>query len=74
MSVRQEEAAPQAPQAPQALSPKSESHARNWRGFGWGFVVKLLLMAVVNAFGIMAAISAVRAESWLIRRCRSCCW
>jgi len=63
MSVPKEDVAAK---APQTLSPKSESHARNWRGIGWGFVVKLLLMAVVNAFGIMAAISAVRAESWLI--------
>ena len=23
-----------------------ESHARGWRGLGWGFVVKLVLMAL----------------------------
>jgi len=67
MSVPQEKAAAPAPQTSSpSLTPRGESHARNWRGIGWGFVVKLLLMAVVNAFGIMAAISAVRAESWLI--------
>ncbi|MCR2812230.1 ABC transporter permease subunit [Microbacterium sp. zg.Y1090] len=67
MSVPQEKAAAPAPQlSSPSLTPRGESHARNWRGIGWGFVVKLLLMAVVNAFGIMAAISAVRAESWLV--------
>lgn len=45
---------------------KLESHARAWNGFGWGFVVKLVIMALVNALGVMAIISAFRAESWLI--------
>ena len=44
----------------------SESHARRWRGRGWGFIVKLVLMALVNAFGVMTAISAWRAESWIV--------
>ncbi|MDE0545835.1 ABC transporter permease subunit [Microbacterium sp. C7(2022)] len=43
-----------------------ESHARRWSGRGWGFIVKLILMALVNAFGIMVILSAWRAESWLI--------
>ncbi|MDN3496018.1 ABC transporter permease subunit [Planococcus sp. APC 4015] len=53
---------------PPTDSPKStkESHARNWRGLGWGFVVKLVLMALVNAFGIMAILSAFQAEAWII--------
>ncbi len=42
------------------------SHSRRWHGPGWGFLVKLGLMAVVNAFGIALIISAYRAESWLI--------
>lgn len=44
----------------------SESHARRWRGPGWGFLVKLALMALVNAFGVMTAIAAWRAESWIV--------
>ncbi|HWR84608.1 MAG TPA: ABC transporter permease subunit [Rhodoglobus sp.] len=35
-------------------------------GFSWGFVVKLALMAIVNALGITVILSAYRAESWLI--------
>ena len=42
------------------------SHARSWNGSIWGFVVKLLLMAVINAVGIMAILSAYSAESWYI--------
>lgn len=45
---------------------RRESHARRWRGPGWGFLVKLALMALVNAFGILTAISAWRAESWIV--------
>ncbi len=41
-------------------------HARRWRGLGWGFLVKLALMALVNALGVAAIVSALRAESWLI--------
>jgi len=50
---------------PTALSQR-ESHARGWRGLGWGFVAKLALMAIVNAFGVMAIFSAFAAESWVI--------
>ncbi|MDL5350812.1 ABC transporter permease subunit [Microbacterium sp. zg-YB36] len=63
MSITQEAVASPAPQVPR---PTPESHARNWRGVGWGFIVKLLLMAVVNAFGIMAALGAFTAQSWLL--------
>ena len=45
---------------------RRDSHARRWRGLGWGFLVKLALMALVNAFGILTAISAWRAESWIV--------
>lgn len=44
----------------------TESHARAWRGRGLGFVVKLVLIALVNAFGITVILSAWRAESWII--------
>ncbi|GMA33136.1 hypothetical protein [Litorihabitans aurantiacus] len=43
-----------------------ESHARAWKGPGWGFLVKLLLMMVVNALGVAAILTAYRAESWVI--------
>jgi len=43
-----------------------DSHARGWRGLGWGFIVKLLLMGVVNALGITVILAAVRTESWII--------
>lgn len=58
----------QAPPAPveRAPAPRNESHARRWRGLGAGFIVKLVLMALVNAFGLMTAVSAWRAESWLV--------
>lgn len=46
--------------------PPRESHARAWRGTGWGFVVKLILMGLINAGGVMAILSAFAAESWLI--------
>ncbi|MDO5676122.1 MAG: ABC transporter permease subunit [Propionibacteriaceae bacterium] len=51
---------------PAATTPRPESHARNWRGTGLGFVVKLLLMGVVNAFGISVILSAWSAQSWVI--------
>src|SRR5690554_3028217 len=47
------------------ISP-ADSHARGWRGRGLGFLVKLALMALVNALGLAAIISAIGAESWLI--------
>ncbi|MBO9567718.1 MAG: ABC transporter permease subunit [Cellulomonas iranensis] len=43
-----------------------ESAARDWRGPGWGFLVKLLLMMVVNAVGGAAVLSAYHARSWVI--------
>ena len=43
-----------------------ESHATSWRGLGWGFLVKLALMALVNALGLSVIISAIGAESWII--------
>lgn len=58
------DAPPTPPKA--AEKPPRESHARRWRGPGWGFLAKLALMALVNAFGVMALISAFRAESWVI--------
>ncbi|MGX9347520.1 ABC transporter permease subunit [Microbacterium sp. KNMS] len=45
---------------------RGESHARGWRGLGWGFVVKLVLMGIVNALGIAVALSAWQAESWIV--------
>jgi arabinogalactan oligomer/maltooligosaccharide transport system permease protein len=57
--------APTTPQAP-AEAPPRESHARRWRGPGWGFLAKLALMALVNAFGVMTLLSAFRVESWVV--------
>lgn len=48
------------------MSKAQESHARGWRGLGWGFIAKLLLMALVNAFGLTVILAAVRTESWII--------
>lgn len=54
-------------QAPTPVVTSSrESHARRFRGLGAGFLIKLALMALVNAFGIMTAISAWSAESWIV--------
>ncbi len=44
----------------------TESHARDWRGPGWGFLAKLVLMMVVNAAGVLAAVSAYRVEAWVV--------
>lgn len=55
------------PQTTTAGAPRpSEPHGRRWRGPGWGFLAKLALMALVNAFGVMTLLSAFRAESWLV--------
>lgn len=51
--------------APPLRTP-SEPHGRRWNGLGWGFLVKLLLMAIVNAFGLAGIFTAVQAESWII--------
>jgi len=58
------EAAPPSPTDPQP--PLSEPHGRRWNGLGWGFLVKLAIMAVINAFGVMGIIAAFQAEAWLI--------
>jgi len=57
--------APTIPEAP-AQAPPRESHARRWRGPGGGFLAKLALMALVNAFGVMTLLSAFRVESWVV--------
>lgn len=49
--------------APPATPPR-EAHARAWHGRGWGFVVKLALMAAVNALGVMILWSAAVAGAW----------
>lgn len=41
-----------------------ESHARRWSGLGWGFVAKLLMMALVNALGLSIILSAWNVEAW----------
>jgi arabinogalactan oligomer/maltooligosaccharide transport system permease protein len=33
---------------------------------GWGFIVKLVLMALINAFGLLVIYSAFRVENWFI--------
>jgi arabinogalactan oligomer/maltooligosaccharide transport system permease protein len=58
--------APPTQKPAERLIPSRESHARGIRGLGWGFLIKLVLMALINAFGIMAAISAWSAESWVV--------
>lgn len=49
-----------------AKGPVRESHARRFTGLGGGFLIKLALMALVNAFGIMTVISAWSAQSWIV--------
>ncbi len=44
----------------------SEPHGRRWNGVGWGFLVKLVVMAVINAFGLMGIFAAFQAQAWLI--------
>ena len=36
------------------------------RGFGWGFIVKLALLALVNAVGITVILAAWRTEAWVV--------
>jgi len=43
-----------------------ESHARSWRGLGWGFIAKLVAMAIVNALGITIILAAYSVEAWVI--------
>ncbi|GAB2704122.1 arabinogalactan oligomer/maltooligosaccharide transport system permease protein [Microbacterium marinum] len=52
--------------ADESTAPPPESHARRWSGPGWGFLVKLALMAVVNAVGLLGIIAAFQAQSWLV--------
>ncbi len=66
MSVQQDQEQIAPPGGDRPARSAGESHARGWRGVGWGFVVKLVLMALINAFGIAAILSALRAESWVI--------
>src|SRR5690349_15607823 len=49
--------------APAAKPPRT-SLARSWSGLGWGFLGKLALMMLVNAFGLAAIFSAINAEAW----------
>lgn len=46
--------------------PPRESYARQFRGLGVGFLIKLLLMMLVNAVGLSAILSAYAAEAWVI--------
>src|SRR5690606_27881004 len=50
--------------APRRPSEPRESHARGWRGLGWGVVAKLLMMALVNALGLSIILSAINVEAW----------
>jgi arabinogalactan oligomer/maltooligosaccharide transport system permease protein len=66
MSVKEAEGQVSPPGDDRTPRRSGESHARGWRGLGWGFIVKLILVALVNAFGVMVVISAFRVESWFI--------
>ncbi len=46
------------------VAPPRESHATRWAGHGLGFIVKLGIMAVINAFGVMTILAAWRVEAW----------
>ena len=50
--------------APRPELEPQESHARAWRGLGWGFLAKLLLMGLVNALGLSIVLAAIGAEAW----------
>jgi len=45
-------------------APQDAPHARRWNGLGWGFLAKLALMMLVNAFGLATILSAANAEAW----------
>ena len=45
-------------------APERTAHARRWSGVGWGFIGKLALMMLVNAFGLATILSAVNAQAW----------
>lgn len=44
----------------------TEPHARQWKGNGLGFIIKLILMAAINAFGVFIIFNAWVATSWVI--------
>ncbi|MFN3867202.1 MAG: maltose ABC transporter permease, partial [Demequina sp.] len=50
--------------APRRQLDPRESHARSWRGLGWGFVAKLVMMALVNALGLSIIFAALNVEAW----------
>ncbi|WP_405375335.1 MULTISPECIES: ABC transporter permease subunit [unclassified Microbacterium] len=58
--------APQSTLAAESTPPPAEPHGRRWSGLGVGFLVKLALMAVVNAVGLMGIIAAFQAQSWIV--------
>ncbi|NED95900.1 ABC transporter permease subunit [Phytoactinopolyspora alkaliphila] len=41
-----------------------EPHARAWRGTGWGFIVKLVIMAAINAVGLAIVWASYVEGSW----------
>lgn len=47
-------------------APATEPKRAHSRGFGVGFVVKLILMALINAFGIYGIVAAFGVGSWAI--------
>ncbi|MFT4281694.1 ABC transporter permease subunit [Microbacterium sp.] len=68
MSVPVESPAEQAspPPSPPRGARTTEPHGRRWNGIGWGFLVKLAILGVINAFGLMGIFAAAQAQSWLI--------
>ncbi|WP_062291358.1 ABC transporter permease subunit [Demequina phytophila] len=52
--------------AEKAPAPQRDSLARGLTGLGWGFIVKLLLMMIVNALGVAGIMAAWNAEAWVI--------
>ncbi|WP_336632268.1 MULTISPECIES: ABC transporter permease subunit [unclassified Microbacterium] len=66
MSIPKGATALASPPTGRGSGPRPEAHGRRWNGPGWGFLVKLAVMAVVNAFGLLGIVAAFRAESWLI--------
>lgn len=43
---------------------RGDSHAGAWRGTGWGFVAKLVIMAGINAAGLAIVLAAYAEGSW----------
>ena len=46
--------------------PEREAPARRLTGMPWGYLIKLLLMMLVNGLGIAVIMSAWNAEAWVI--------